>query len=302
MLLPHLIVKCNTVGDSVIFADFTDKYQFIMTDFNFNEVAGMGAIDTGHSNEIVIDSTFFFEKILPTGKFQYSPPPFKMYYWRAYYTGNLIVNFGKYQVNISKFEVYNLKRLYEIPIFDALMGEDVFENKITIIDYDKNKIAFVDTLSIDNTYIALPMHTPRKSTQYNQKFIKIDGFKEKSGNTKSGFFLLDFGTSGGGIILKRDFAKDLSLDIKKADILPSFHNLYGKDYRWRVDSLKTGNLMLNNVPVRKTKYAGFDRLDALEGGDGLLGLALLKRFNMILDYKNNILYIKPNKYFKDKNK
>jgi hypothetical protein len=182
------------------------------------------------------------------------------------------------------------------------MGEEIFSDKITIIDYDKNKIAFTDIFLADSNYIALPMYAPRKKIKYNQKFIKIDGFNEKNGGTKSGFFLLDLGTSKGGIILKSDFAKKISLDIKKADILPSFHNLFEKDYRWYLDSLKAATLLLHNVPVRLVKHAGFDRLDALEGGDGLLGLALLKRFNMILDYKNNILYLKPNKYFKEKNK
>ncbi|MDR0506925.1 MAG: retropepsin-like domain-containing protein [Dysgonamonadaceae bacterium] len=285
---------------NIKFSDFTDCSS-INTEFEFNGISGRADLDSGYGHEIVIDSTFFFQKLFETAKFIYSPPPFKMYYWTAYYSGNLTIRYGKYSLNVTKFKVYNLKDGYGCTNIDAIVGDSIFENKITLIDYDNNKIAFVDTVIVDSSYIALPMYN-RDHKGCNHKNIRIDGFRTNDNRTKSGLFLIDFGTTHGGIIMKRDFAHNLLLDIKHADILRSIHSYGEQDYRWRIDSLQMGTFLLNNVPARRVKNdKGYDRIDMIDGADGLIGLALLKRFNMILDYKHNILYLKPNKYFEEKN-
>ena len=56
----------------------------------------------------------------------------------------------------------------------------------------------------------------------------------------------------------------------------------------------------NNVLCRRSavKYPGMDRFNGY-GYEGLIGMQVIRRFNFILDCKNNILYLKPNEYFKE---
>lgn len=290
------------VDDIAQVINFSDYNHFIMVQININNEDCNTILDTGYSG-IVLDSTFFFDNICSENMFTYEAPKYKMYYWRAYYKGVLNISFGKYKITTQYFEVKNLKKLYSDNKIDALLGEAIFEDKMTQINYSNSKILFADSISIPSGYEPISMFPPREinETNKNQKYIKITGLKSKDANPKEGYFLLDTGCSGGGIILKKSFADQLSLKVTNAKIKSSFYNYNGNDYLWRLDSLFIGNLVLNNAPVRTFVGKNGDVVEMLKAGDGLLGLALLKRFDLILDYKNSILYIKPNRYYLMKN-
>ena len=62
-----------------------------------------------------------------------------------------------------------------------------------------------------------------------------------------------------------------------------------------VQKLHFGKYILEQIPAQINSYnspAGFQT--------HYLGNEVLKRFNAILDFQNNIVYLKPNKYFKEK--
>jgi hypothetical protein len=53
-----------------------------------------------------------------------------------------------------------------------------------------------------------------------------------------------------------------------------------------------GNYSFKQVPVNLENPAEHDP------GTGVLGMDILKRFHTILDYKNNMIYLKPNRIIK----
>jgi hypothetical protein len=59
-----------------------------------------------------------------------------------------------------------------------------------------------------------------------------------------------------------------------------------------IDSLFFGSQLLFDVDIMTSASDG-DPISSLEGGEGLLGYEVLKHFYIILDYKNNMLYLKP---------
>jgi hypothetical protein len=253
-------------------------------------------LDSGTAGSIiVIDSVFFYNNV-DTANLIRVKPKFSMYYWQAFYDGKILVCIGEHKFYVSHIEVCNMKRFYSYDEIYGLIGEDIFLNKITLIDFDENKIAFVDTLTVDSVYKKMPLFPPRvlskSKNTINQKFVEVDGFYKKNIKEK-GLFLFDTGHWPTGLQLKNSYAKDIQM---KNKIIKE------NNFMWRIDSLCIGNsINVNKVPVRKVINADLDRYEALEGGDGLMGMALIKRFNIVLDYKNNMLYLKPNKWFSIKN-
>jgi len=62
-----------------------------------------------------------------------------------------------------------------------------------------------------------------------------------------------------------------------------------------VPEVSIANYKLENVP---TLLADESKVEA-EFEDGVVGIALQSRFNFIIDYPNNVMYLKSNKYFGD---
>lgn len=74
-------------------------------------------------------------------------------------------------------------------------------------------------------------------------------------------------------------------------------NIYGK--RSKVDGFVLGHYELEQV---NTSYPDIEFLDVIEdlgNRNGSLGGEILKRFNWTIDYKNALLTLKKNRYFKD---
>jgi hypothetical protein len=135
----------------------------------------------------------------------------------------------------------------------------------------------------------------KSKLEFIRSFVCAKGNFEIEGKKYTGNFLFDTG-SDQAIILdsawvsKQNFPKNLKL-IKTITI----HDPRGAKYETKVvlsPNFKLNNFQLSNIPtylLGSKNPAGFEIND--------LGNDLLKRFNMILDFKNDNLYLKPNKLF-----
>lgn len=284
----------------ISYVDFVPYMQHcVKASVNGSNVLGTFLVDSGTSDEvgITIDSTFFFNHVDTTG-LKRVKPAYRMYYWRMHYEGDIQLTMGDYSFRVKRLTVNNQRRLRlgnEDGIFTGVIDVTPFLNKYTIIDSENHRMAFVDTVVIDSTYSVVPLYRSRvsKPVSDSQRFIKVDGLENKSKKKISGFFLLDTGCFGKGLMLKTDFANRLKipLDTKEHDDC----------IRWYVDSLQVGDIVINNVPLDRVKKGEFDRYVMLEGGDGLFGINLLRRFQLIIDYKHDKLYLKPNKKYYERN-
>jgi hypothetical protein len=295
------------IKDTLSYLPFvTDTLGRFIVQASVNNGIGNFYLDTGTSDSlIIIDSTFFYNHIDTTGLVRGKPfiaPP----RWTVLYRGNTTVVIGNNIFHADKIRIYDsgmyLKKGDNVV---GVIGRCFLKDKIMVVDFDRNRMAFADYLQVDTSYVAVPLLPPlnydEKYTE-NDKYVEVSGFVNSKGKPLKGRFLFDTGHYGVGLVLKGDLAKAVAAKtpiIKKDPVRKNVNALLV----WSADSLNIATINIGNILVWKTIQEGGIygpiMYDMLEGGDGLLGMEVIKRFNFIADYKNNILYLKPNNnYYK----
>ena len=98
------------------------------------------------------------------------------------------------------------------------------------------------------------------------------------------------------------FTKNLELEVPEKSF-PDFLGLgllgdiVGQ--RSRINSLELGGFKLENVTASFPDSLSVEGLQNYESRNGSIGSELLKRFNLFMDYANNIMHLKKNKHFND---
>lgn len=170
---------------------------------------------------------------------------------------------------------------------DGRIGWNVFEDKSVEIDYDKNLLIIHSRIPGN-----LKDYTKAKigfshSDAYIQATFEIAG-KQYTGN-----FMMDTGSAEAVILngewaARENFPTDLKL-IKTSTISDADGHKY-ESKKVIAPMLKINGFALADVPafILNSKIHVSNELN-------FLGNDVLKRFNMILDFKNDYIYLKPNK-------
>ena len=194
----------------------------------------------------------------------------------------------------NRLEIADLSWEHEQVIFaekqgqatDGILGINVFEDRIVEIDYDRSILRIRDYL-------------PSKMDGYNRGELRFHGtspFVEASlltGSTKlKDWFLLDSGFNG-SLGLTRDFwvRNDLggNMDRLGSSSSAGLGKSVVRGEFYKIPGLVLGNVGMRAVPTNvDTKPTG--NTEATGG----LGMDVLKRFNTILDYRENVIYLRPN--------
>ena len=173
---------------------------------------------------------------------------------------------------------------------DGRFGWNLFEGKQVELDFDKSRM-----IVHSGKLIKAPKGYVKSELVFRNSFMIVKGAMEKGDQLLPGDFLMDTG-SGQAIILdsawsaSADFAKGLQLI--RSIIL---HNPRGDKFETKVvldPAFEMNGYTLTNVPtliLGTRNPAGFTINN--------LGNDLLKRFNMILDFKHDCIYWKPNQLF-----
>ncbi len=174
---------------------------------------------------------------------------------------------------------------------DGRFGWNLFEGKQVELDFDKSRM-----IVHSGKLIKAPKGYAKSNLDFRNSFMIVKGTMKKGDQLLPGDFLMDTG-SGQAIILdsawsaSADFAKGLQLI--RSIIL---HNPRGDQFETKVvlaPAFEMNGYTLTNIPtlILSTRNpAGFSINN--------LGNDLLKRFNMIMDFKNDCIYWKPNQLFK----
>ncbi len=207
------------------------------------------------------------------------------------------LSFNDYSYSTYGAQIINLKSMDGRKV-DGLIGWDLFYNKMVEFNFLESSLKvrhFKDTL-VDASFTKIPL----KQTQ--DGFLLQTKIKINEGLEISGDFLLDMGYSG-KILLGHKITAKHKLEEKLHDILPlysAYATVEGEGYRFagRVKKLTFNDFTFNDVIVS----CSAKEEPILEGSEfiGLLGMDILKRFDMIIDFKRNILYLKPNRQFDEK--
>jgi len=169
---------------------------------------------------------------------------------------------------------------------DGRFGANLFENKIIEIDYDNNLLIIHSKLPKTKGYV-------RSKLTFIRSFVCSKGTFEIGNKTYTGDFLFDTG-SDQAIIVDSTWAARHNLTENLKLIRSSVvRDPRGVKYETRIvlaPLVKINDFSVTDIPAMilgSKNPVGFEV--------NYWGNDFLKRFNIILDLKNDYLYVKPNK-------
>jgi hypothetical protein len=174
---------------------------------------------------------------------------------------------------------------------DGLLGWDVFDGMVIELDYDSNKMI---------VHSKMPKHVihDRKYSKFKIRYIKnkpyIQSDISQSGTRHKSWFMFDLGYQR-TVMLDKDLLQEAKFATEKMKVINKIimHGARGNDIpviTSNLESLKLGRFELNNVPAQ---VLGQNK--PVTGVNvHILGSDVLKRFNTVLDFQKNVIYLKPN--------
>ena len=171
---------------------------------------------------------------------------------------------------------------------DGRFGWDLFKNRIISIDYDNN--LFIVHTSLPN----VKNYTKTKLEKVKTLFC-LNGVIKVNNNSYSSRFLFDTGYQralllDSVILAEQSFPKDLRV-IKTNQLRNGAGDIFITKVI-EIPTLKTSGQTISNFPTQvlnRENPAGFKT--------HILGNELLKRFNTVIDFKRNTIYLKKNQLF-----
>lgn len=172
----------------------------------------------------------------------------------------------------------------------GMFGWNAFDGKVLEIDHDKNlMIAHSKLPKISKDYEKFDMELMKEHF-----CIYLD--LEQNGKKHKTRYLFDSGYQR-AVMLDNDILKEISLGIENFKLIKEtkMYNSQNEEIPVKtvlLPKLHVGKYVLQSVPAQinsHNKPAGFKT--------NFLGNEILKRFNAILDFQNNVVYLKPNKHF-----
>jgi len=177
---------------------------------------------------------------------------------------------------------------------DGIIGYSILGHYITEIDYDTEQITLhnPENFSPDESWYSIPIYFKDNPIPWIDVSISIEGEEPINIST-----YIDLAAGDAIVLLEKDEMK-FSLPKETKEILLGrglSGDIYGKE--GKISKLKIGSFELSEVT---TKIAPARIRSKQIGADAVIGNDALRRFNLIFDYSNKLLHIKPNKYFEDK--
>ena len=166
-------------------------------------------------------------------------------------------------------------------------GWNLFDGKIVEIDYDKKLFIIHSKLSKRNKeYTKLDM-------EFTHTLFCVQGQLQIKNTVYKGRFLFDNGYQR-TVMLDQEMVQEQqypteSLPVLKKVILKNGQGEEVPVLTVKNEKLYLGNLCLNDVPVQLLTANNPARFKT-----HILGSEVLKRFNTILDFQENKVYLKPN--------
>ena len=258
---------------------------------NFKDSLNL-VLDTG-SGGISLDSTtteYYNLKLVPSDRIVRGIAGMRY----VSFANNHSLNMPGITVNNLDFHINNyeiLSSAYGMRI-DGIIGYSFFRRYIVYIDYDEQVIQVYTA----GTY-KYPKGGHLLKPQFSTIPMQMAGVRDE--NNVLAKFYLDTG-AGLCLLLNDDFAKDSAVFRKKRKMyLTQAEGLGGKTdmYLSVVREVKIGPYRFRNVP----SYIFADEFNVTNYPvlGGLIGNDILRRFNVLLNYPLQEIYIKPNKHYLD---
>ncbi|UHO39963.1 retropepsin-like domain-containing protein [Chryseobacterium capnotolerans] len=204
------------------------------------------------------------------------------------YSSHNTVQFG----DIQKTDVSFTLIPYGEVNFDGVFGTDLMKGKIIEIDYHKNVIRFYDE---NDSFIDFSGYEKMK-LHLIDNYPAVESSITVNDKEYSGYFGLDSGADDALTIASPYTRKNSLANTMKTIGKATAQGSDGSVYEMPVvlcPSITFAHKFLYNVPI--TLSNSTEGIDASEKMAGFFGNAFLKRFNTIIDFKNQFIYFKLNK-------
>jgi hypothetical protein len=189
-------------------------------------------------------------------------------------------------------------KIYDIAIagneVDGLLGWNLFDGMIVELDYDHHRM-------IVHSKMPGPLLHDSGYSKFNITFIKNKPFIEskiyQSGTSNKSLFFFDLGYQR-TVMLDNDLLTASLFPTGKMQVIKKIimHGTRGNEVpviTANLESLKIGKFKLKNVPAQiMTQGKPMASVNV-----HYLGSDVLKRFNTVLDFQKNVIYLKPNRLF-----
>ncbi len=203
-----------------------------------------------------------------------------------YYYCPTSISLSDYTYSIDT--MYVASERYSHDYFSALslngmIGVELFYKSIVSIDFGNQKIHIGHQLPENiQDYEQYEMVSLRKhgDPYYHKfRFLTINGLYDKNGEPVSSNFLIDLGSVANNI----DYPFCDNIDIAKSKSMAK-------------DTASMIYLLLNKCPMRESVYMDTfaDTIHIDNFKNGVIGIDFLRHFDVIFDYPDNKLYLKPN--------
>jgi hypothetical protein len=218
-------------------------------------------------------------------------------YKKVPYANNNSLKFPGLTIDSLNFHVSDYELISEVYGFkiDGLIGYSVLKKYIVSIDYDLLNISF---------YTPGKMYYGHGGELLKPLMLSIPVVRApiQNGVKTNSRYYFDTG-AGLCMLLSKEFVKDSSLLVNRKrwqKVIPTEgQGLIGKmDMSITIiKDIKVGKYNFSDVPT----YLFDDISNVMQYPDlgGLLGIDLLRRFNIILNYPAGEIYINPNTHFQD---
>lgn len=195
---------------------------------------------------------------------------------------------------ILKKDAFNLSEYAGMPIH-GLLGYEFFSSFITRINYPEQMLTF---------YRFSVGYIPRKGykipiTIEERKPYLETNLKLSTGESVSVKLIID---TGAGHPISLESNMGLPFPIPEVNIAENLGvGLAGpiQGYLGRIPSLNLGKYVLKNVITAFPNYDDVAAKVLVPGRSGNLGNQILKRFETVIDYSRQALYLKPSAYFRE---
>ena len=207
------------------------------------------------------------------------------------------------QLYNTHYDIQIGKRTYKSEIYDhemvgqeadGLLGWNIFDGMLVELNYDKEKM--IVHSKMPKNILEDKAYSRFKIWYFNNKpFIECDMWE--NGVWYKEWFLFDLGYQR-SVMLDNDLLKEKNFPVENMKIIKktSLRGVSGKEIpviTANLQKIKIGKAELKNIPAQlltTNKPMGSAKIH-------ILGNDLLKRFNTVLDFQNNIIYLKPNTLF-----
>jgi hypothetical protein len=198
---------------------------------------------------------------------------------------------GNYQLNNQRIIVL-LSDIYKGFPSNGIIGYSLFGNYAVEIDYDKNILVLhdFDIFKPDSGFVSIPIYF---KDDRRIPWIDVSVVIENEDPINISAYI-DFADRDPMVLLERQTMKFSLPKTTENKIIGTglSGDIYGS--KGKISKLIIGDYHLNNVLV---SIASAEVRSKQKNADAVIGCGALNRFNLVFDFKNKYLYLKPNKSF-----